>query len=242
MSDEEKKQNTAGAAQSANERDDASAHQDGERVSAEEMRRELNAALGELRSELAQLKMEEARDRAKSWIQENPTLAIFLAAGAGILTGRLVSKAFEPAPPPSLSERAQRYATGVGRDVAGRIERARREALRRAEDAGEEVSRQARDFATRVAERALAMRDQAAEQALRFGEDIDREAQEVSKSVAKQAEEASERVKASARDLSKRVDRDREGFDVAGAALNVAKTAVAALFVKKASDWIRKTI
>lgn len=224
----------------------------GEEASEDDVKDELNEALKDLRAELARIKFEEARDRTRTWIQENPTLAVFLAAGAGILTGRLISKALEPAPPPSLSERARRQADRIVAEAQRQAREAQQRARQQAAETGEKVTRQARDFGSVIADRAAALREQArqgvseatekaSERARQWGARMEHEAEDVGEAVAKRAEEASERVRESARELSKKASPTDDGFNIASSALNIAKAALVTLAVKKASDWIRRS-
>ena len=63
-------------------------------------KREINESINRLRYEMAQFDAAKAREQARHWVEENPALAAFLAVGAGIVIGKLVSKAFQPPPPP----------------------------------------------------------------------------------------------------------------------------------------------
>ena len=82
----------------------------------ERARDELNDAVRALRAEIARVDFDQARVRARNWVDENPTLAVFLGVGAGIITGRLLSNAFRSEPPP-MSVRARRRADRLADDA-----------------------------------------------------------------------------------------------------------------------------
>lgn len=223
-------------AQPGRESSEASEQND---ASDEDIRQELNDALGDLRAELAQVQIEEARDRVRTWIRDNPLLALALAAGAGVLSGRLIAKALKPSPPPPLSERARRQlealrkraertASDVGQDVSKRLAQARKEAERVGREAGETLSHRARDWQKIASERAASLRDQAAE-----------ELSEATKSASKQAEKTAERARASAKDLSEKASSSTKGW-FARMGPKIAKTAAIAWAAKKLGNWVRR--
>lgn len=206
--------------------------------SAEELRRDLLDAIGDLRAEVARLRVDEARTRIQQWVRENPTLAVFLATGAGILAGRLVTQALTPAPPPPLTERArqrarllaseaQRRASDVGKGVAERAATAGREAQQRTSVAGEQLSRQAREWGTTVAEQARQLGANMAD------EDV------VGKAVAERADRAAQAVRASTQGTT---DTMRAGYQAARFGWKAAKMAFAVLMATKSAKWIRKIV
>lgn len=205
--------------------------------SAEEMRDELNDALGDLRRELAQLQVEEARDRVRNWIRENPLLALFLAAGAGLISGRVLAKALSPTPPPTLSDRArkqaqalrkraERAASEVGHDVSERVARARREAERIGREAGETLSHRAQDWGDVATQRAAALRERAAKNLT-----------EAAQAASKQSEDTAERVKASAEEAT-----EAAKSWWSETARSAAKTAIIAFAAKKVGGWFRRKL
>jgi len=225
-----------------------------------EIRHELLEAIGDLRAEVARLQMDEARGRLRQWIRDNPTLAMFLAAGTGIAAGRILSKALEPAPPPPLSERARRraqeladrareQAQQVGDDVSKQVSeareranRSRRDASGRAAEASERLRQQAQDWGAAVAERAASLRDQATDQARSLGASIDQDAEGVSAAIADRARGASEAIKSSAQRVSDTADTVRSGYKAAKIGTKVAKFVFALFVAKKSTDWLRKLL
>ena len=228
--------------------------------SAEEVRRELLDALGDLRAELARLQIDEARGKLRKWVRDNPTLAVFLATGTGILVGRVLVKAFTPSPPPPLSERARRRArtlateaqqraSDVGKNVSKRAsearrraDRVRRDAQQRAAETSGQLSRQARDWSQTVAERAEALRDEASNRARTFGAAVGKEAENVGKNVSRRAAKATEKVKASSQGLSDTADKARAGYKAARFGMKAAKWAFVVLMARNSAKWIRKIL
>ena len=203
----------------------------------EETRRELGSHLDRLRREMAQFDAAQASQRARTWVEDNPTLAVFLALGAGIVAGKLLTAAFRPPPPPSLGERIRRQsnqlarqAKGYAHDVGGSLEAAGSSLARRAETLTDTVSVHARDLGETVARRAETLAAVAAEQAAELGE-----------SVAEQSVRAARGLQSSASDAAGTVrDKASSGYDFAESALGAAKTVLAAVVVKKVSDFLRR--
>lgn len=265
-------------------------------------REDLNQAIRNVRAEMAAVDFDQARTRAKSWVDENPTLAVFLGVGAGILTGKLLSGAFRSEPPP-LSVRARRraealagdagdYAGELGTLLAHQFARAMHEAGsvgstaakrggevaedlgRRARSLGDEVSHQAertgRDLSKRAeragrdfSKRAERTSRDLSKRAERAGRDVSKHTRELSDVVSRKADDVAEALaESSARsfheledaayDLSKTVKKRSKrakksagknlesGLDYSGAVLNAARTAVAAVVIKKVNDWMKQ--
>jgi ElaB/YqjD/DUF883 family membrane-anchored ribosome-binding protein len=224
------------------------------------MRRELLNAIGDLRAEVARLQMDEARGRLRQWIRDNPTLAIFLATGAGIVAGRLITTALTPSPPPPLPERvrkqvqtlaeaARRQAQEAGEGVSRQAAAARRQADRtrkaaegRAAEAGERLRQQARNWSTAVADRATALQDQASAQAESFGASLSQEAEGVRSSITDKAARASKTLESSAQGITDTADKVQSGYKAAKFGAKVAKLVFALLVAKKGTKWIRKML
>ncbi len=193
-------------------------------------RQELQDSVAKLRREVAKIDVEQARERARTWVQENPTLAVALAVGAGLVIGRLLSAALTPKPPPPLSERlrlqsrrlasqAQRYAHDVGDVVSERASEAVDALARKAHDFGEEVVRRAGEVAESATERAAALGEAVAERSAKTAHALQDTARELPGAV---------REKAS------------HGVDFAESLLKAARAVTAAVLVKKVTDWFRR--
>ena len=192
----------------------------------EKARKEMIDAVGRLRAEVARLNVQQAQD----WVRDNPALATLLTLGAGLVIGRLVGAALRPPPPPPLSRRiqtralelasqAQQYAREAG-DVVGR----------KAGVAGEDLAHRAEAFGRLVARRAAELGELVGEQAADYGTHA-----------AEQARIAAASLQDSAQDLTSTLEKKTSrGVSAAEAAFNVAKTTVAAVLVKKVSDWMRQ--
>ncbi len=207
----------------------------------ERAKHELNEAVSKLRHELSELDVEKARQQARTWVEENPTLTVFIALGAGILVGRLISEALKPAPPPPLSERlrargqavasqARHYAHDVGDVVADRAKDVGEETVRRARELGEDVSRRAREMGQDVTRRAADVVATASEQTSEWRESASEHSDDVAHALHEAAEDLAGAVQ-------RKTGHSRDVFD---SMLNAAKSVTAALVVKKVTDWIRR--
>lgn len=198
----------------------------------ESARREMNEALARLRSEIEQIDMAQATRRAQDWVEQNPALATFIAVGGGIALGRLLSSIARTAPPPPpplpvrVRDRAFDYAS-IARDYAAEIGEAivagaaiaSGAVAAKAADAGHEISRRTHGLGEVVTERVS----------------------EVTEGVRHRASDAAKELQADARDLSKSVKKKvNSGVDFGDTVVGAAKTVIAAILVKKVTDWIRQ--
>lgn len=252
----------------------------------ERARDDLNEAIRNVRVELSKIDFDQARTRARSWVDENPTLAVFLGVGAGILTGRLLSSAFHSEPPP-LSVRARKRAELLAREggdyagelssvIAQQVARAVHEAsekgayaARRGGKAAEKFGREARSFGDDFSRRAEKAGKDLSKRAERSGKDISKRAERAGRDISDRARELGDTVSRRAGDVSevlsdsaarsfheledaahdlsktmkKRSKRARKsvdrGVDFSGTVLNAARTAVAAVVIKKVNDWMK---
>lgn len=252
----------------------------------ERARDELNEAVRNVRTELSKIDFDQARTRARSWVDENPTLAVFLGIGAGILTGRLLSGAFRPEPPP-LSVRARRRAELLAREggdfagdlssiIAHQVARAVHEAgdfgaaavkrggeaaehfgreartmgddvSRRAEKAGKDFSKRAERTGRDVSKRAERVGREMSHRAKEMGESVTRRAEDVSEVLSETAVRSFHELEDAAHDLSKTMKKRSKhakksverGVDFSSTVVNAARTAVAAVVIKKVNDWMK---
>lgn len=241
----------------------------------ERARDELNEAVRAVRVELSKVDIDQARVRARSWVDENPTLAVFLGIGAGILTGRLLSGAFTPDPPP-LTTRARLRAERLARDggdyagelsavIAHQVARALHEAgdagahvAKRGGKAAERFGKEARVLGDQVSRRAGKAGKELSKRAERAGRDVSNRARDLGDTVSRRTEDVSEvlsetavksfrELEDAAHDLSKTMKKRSKsakkslehGMDFSGTVLNAARTAVAAVVIKKVNDWMK---
>lgn len=254
-------------------------------------RDELNEAIRNVRVELAKVDFEGARARAKSWVDENPALAVFLGIGAGIVAGRLLSNALHPEPPP-LSERARRRAQTLAREggdyaaeLSSLIAKQVAHAVHEAGDAGAVFAKRGGRAAESVGRKARTFGDEISHRAERAGKDFSKKAEKAGRDLSKKAERAGRDVSHRARDMgqtfsvradhladalsdsasrsfreledaahdlsktmkqtSKRARKSttkslEHGLDSSSALLNAARTAVAAVVVKRVNDWMKR--
>lgn len=234
----------------------------------ERARDELNEAVRTLRMEIAKIDIDQARVKARSWVDENPTLAVFLGIGAGIITGRMLSSAFHSEPPP-LSVRARNRADRFAGDAGGYANELSTalayhlgRAARAAGEAGDYVAHQGADVADKVSRRAREAGEDVSKRAEQFGKDFSKRASHAGRDVSRRAEDAADVLAAStsrsahaledaaddlAKTLKKRSKKARKvskknidkGLQFSDTAINAARTAVAAVVVKKVSDWMK---
>jgi len=234
----------------------------------ERARDELNEAVRTLRAELAKIDLEQARARARTWIDENPTLAVFLGVGAGILAGRLLSSAFRPEPPP-VSVRARKRADrwiGEAGDYAGELSTALAyhlgKAAKAAGEAGDYVAHHGADVADRVARRARQAGEDLSRRAEHLGHEFSHRASVAGRDVSKRTEDAAHALAAStsrsvheleeaAEDLAKTLKKKSKAVrkkvgkggsnshGLPDTALSAAQAALAATVVKKVNDWMK---
>lgn len=139
----------------------------------EKAKSELDEAVMKLRREVSNLDVAQARVRARTWVQENPTLAALLAAGAGLVVGQVLRSILRtPEPPPTWRDRlqaqsreiashARRYAQDMGQSVAERATEASDILSKRAHEAGDVLSQHASDWGERLRDQADQFPDQA---------------------------------------------------------------------------------
>lgn len=198
----------------------------------ERARQEMNEAVRALRAEIERIDLAQARARVQSAVEQNPTLAVFLGIGAGILLGRALSQALRPAPPPlrvrarrnamDLAEQARGFAAGIGAVIAQQAASAAHEAQKQ----GAIVSKHARVLGDEVARRAHEAGVILADRTGDWSERISEAAHDVQKSVQKKAKQ-----------VRKKVGRKRT---FAEATMDALGTAAAAVALERVSKWIKK--
>ena len=203
----------------------------------ERARRELNESVNRLRYEMSKFDVDEARQRARTWVEENPTLAVFLALGGGIVAGKLLSSAFRSPPPPTFGEKVRRQSNVVAKqarhlahDVGEAVSDASGVLVRKAGQASTTAAQRARELGDVVARRAEELAAIAAEQAAELGDTVAERSVRTAHTFQEQAGEVADVARHKA----------EHGFDMAESAYNAAKTVLAAVVVKKVSDWIRR--
>lgn len=154
----------------------------------------------------AQSELERVGSRAKTWVEENPTLAVFLAVGAGMLAGRVLTGVFTPKPPPlsvQLKRRGRNLlgrAQGVGSDLADRAAlaggvlahqaaRRGREFAHHAGAVSQDVSKKAAKQARKAQKEAAFYASEAAHKASDFGDVLQHQAEVLSAAATQRAAE-----------------------------------------------------
>ena len=203
----------------------------------ERAKKELTEAVSKLRDEIKQIDMEKARQQARTWVEENPTLTVFLALGAGIVVGKLIAEALKPAPPPlsqrlksqgrALASQAGHYAHDVVADRAAEVGEA---IVRRARELGEDVTRRARELGEDVTRRATEAVAATSERAEDWGEAVSERSGRAAQAMHDTAGEVAGTVKA----------RAGHGLGVFESLFNTIKSITAALIVQKVTEWLRR--
>ena len=202
---------------------------------------ELKEAADRLRTEIKNIDMEKVGDSAKTWVKENPGLAFFLAVGTGMLVGRAITKALEPPPPPSLTNRARMRAQDLGESVRHFAGDTADRFSRHAYEAGEQVADRLRDAREVVHDRRGALSDIISRRAGNLSSSASDRAGELVSSFSDAAERAADSLQLAAKDLSKTLKKRRKAPEnFLDALSHAAKTVFGAFIFKRLSDWIRE--
>lgn len=196
----------------AEARDKVKAQAEEVKRSYERAKKDLADAVQKLREEVERLRVDQAAQKARDWVQENPVIAAMLAVGGGILVGRLLASVFRPAPPPPWPVRARRRAQELTNRVGGTV-------ARRTEEVFDTLSRQAVGTGEILSEKAVRLGQVGKERADRIADELIDLLQEASKSVK---------------------EKSRQGIEVADTLGDAAKTVLTFAALKKASDWFRR--
>lgn len=193
---------------------------------------QLSSAVTRIREEASNMDLDGARVRAKTWVEENPTLSVALAVGAGLLLGKALGSALTPEPPTfkkralKQAHRMQRYATDLSGELAQKAALAGGAVLAGTTAAATVASRKAQEVGHVVAEGAQHLGHRAVD----YAEGVLDQVQDVTKDGRKQFKKKSKKARRQA----------EHGLDFAGSLLDAARTATAAVVVKKITDWTRK--
>ncbi|MEM8485495.1 MAG: hypothetical protein AAF564_08085 [Bacteroidota bacterium] len=206
----------------------------------EQARVDLKQTSDRLRSEINKIDLEEAGDAAKTWVKDNPGLAFLMAVGAGMVVGRALTKALEPPPPPSLSQRARQkssYLTNSARQFAGdTVDRFSAQAAA----AGEQMADRVRSTRGSIYDRAGSLGDLINQRAGDLGHVANEKTGEIISSFSDAAERAADSLQVAATDLSKTIKKQKgEASSLYESLLQSAKTVFSAFVFKRISDWIR---
>lgn len=225
----------------------------------ERARREMNDAVGRLKTEIENLEMDRAALRAQQWIRENSALATVLALGGGILVGRLIASTLTPAPPPPLpvrlrnraleaSRHAGHYAEDLGRAVkkgaataAGAAAVAGGTLAHEAGEAREVVADRARYFGEAVGHRVGPYADALSHRFGSLGEQASHRTSAWSDVAGDRAHHALAAFQDATEDVTDVLQKKAsEGIDLAGAAFNTMKAVTAAVLVSKINNLVRR--
>ena len=212
----------------------------------EAARKQANETLAKLQGQVRQLDVDGARSKLERWVEQNPTLAVLLAAGGGMLAGRLLSRVFRRTPP-SLSDRAQRQALTLAHDVqkyarntgkaAGRKTREQRKALERSAQA---VEHALEDRAKHWGVEAGKQAQELGEKVSAISEDVSRQALRAGKAASETSARTADRVQESAARASDSIRRKiYPRKTMTDKALDVVKTALVAVAATRVGRWMK---
>ncbi|MFK7846397.1 MAG: hypothetical protein AB8G77_13950 [Rhodothermales bacterium] len=207
----------------------------------EQARVDLKQTTEKLRSELNKVDLEEAGQAAKTWVKDNPGLAFFMAVGAGMLVGRALTKAMEPAPPPSISERARRRSSALADSARHFAGEAVDNLSTHAALAGEHMADRARSARGSVYDKAGSLSELINQRAGDLGATASGKTGELISSFSDAAERAADSLQVAALDLSKSIKKNKTSpQSLYDSLMNSAKTVFGAMVFKRVSDWIRE--
>ncbi len=204
-------------------------------------REDLSGVLDNLRTQAAEFDANQARTQVKTWVEENPTIAVAIAVGGGLLLGRALGSAFSPPPPPTFKQRVQSGAHHVGERasslgeeilksaavagaaIAAGSAKAAHEASKGASKAGEIIA----DYASTASDRVSHLADDAYGAVDEFSGTASKEFKKVSKKARKQGKHLAHEASSVA----------HVGAEMSERAMAAARTVVAAYVVKKIGDW-----
>lgn len=224
-------------------------------ASFDQTRADLTGIIDRIREQAAGFDADATGSQVRSWVEENPTIAVALAVGGGLLLGRALGAAFSPPPPPSLGDRIKggayelgdkassigeellKSAAVAGAAIAAGSTAAAHEAGKGARKAGEVVS----DYATTAQHRLSDLTDDAED----FFDDFSDRAGDLSDKAGKQADRAAKRLRKTGKKVRKQgkhLAHEAEhaasvSAEIGERALAAARTVVAAYVVKKIGDW-----
>lgn len=206
----------------------------------EAAQKEIQAAMSEMRREFARANVEEAKSKARSWVERHPVLAVSMAVGVGIVIGRAVSVALQPDPWPvrtrkkgqQLATRAQKIAREAGASAADRASRTRKELAKETAEARRRVGTSA--------EKALSGARKAGTQASHLGERVAHLAEDTYGTLTQRASQAAHSVQERADEVAEAAHEAAEqGSKWASALFTTVRTLLIAVVVRKLTRFFR---
>ncbi len=204
-------------------------------------REDLSGVLDNLRLQAAEFDAKEAGTQVKTWVEANPTIAVAVAVGGGLLLGRAIGSAFSPAPPPTFTQRVQSGAHQVGERasslgeeilksaavagaaIAAGSAKAAHEASKGVNKAGGVIA----DYASTAQDRVSHLADDAYGAVDQFSGVASKEFKKASKKARKQGRHLADEASSVA----------HVGAEMSERAMAAARTVAAAYVVKKIGNW-----
>jgi ElaB/YqjD/DUF883 family membrane-anchored ribosome-binding protein len=203
-------------------------------------RDDLSGILDTLRTQAAAFDADQTRTQVKSWVEANPTIAVAIAVGGGLLLGRALGAAFSPPPPPTFK---QRLASGA-HEVGARASSLSEEILKGAAVAGAAIaagSAKAAGEAAKGANRAGEVIADYASNASHVVSDLTEDASDAIHDLTDEAGKKLRKGTKKARKQGKHLAHEAAeaasiGSEMTDRALGAARTVVAAYVVKKIGE------
>jgi ElaB/YqjD/DUF883 family membrane-anchored ribosome-binding protein len=214
----------------------------------ERTREDLSGIIDRIRTQVSDFDADSTRTQVKTWVEENPTIAVAVAVGGGLLLGRALGSAFSPPPPPTFGERIR----GGAHDLGEKASSIGEELLKSAAVAGAAIaagSTAAAHEAGKGARKASGVLSDYATTAQHrlsdLAEDVEDVYDDLSDKASKQAHRTGKQLRKTRKKVSKQgkhLAHEAEhvvsiGSEMSERALAAARTVVAAYVVKKIGDW-----
>ncbi|MDZ4702185.1 MAG: hypothetical protein SH809_20915 [Rhodothermales bacterium] len=203
-------------------------------------RQDLSEATERLRGEIRDFDAREAGESARQWVRENPGFSLLLAAGAGVLLGKVLTDALHK-DPPTFTERLQRRAGRFTSEARRMADHAADRAARQLAESSDYAVSRARTLGGRVHEQAGDLSSELARQASERGADSLRRASDWIASLSESAQNATHSLQHAAREASAAVAQRVPAHSSLRDGLQKAvQTIMGVIAFKKVSDWIKE--
>jgi ElaB/YqjD/DUF883 family membrane-anchored ribosome-binding protein len=203
-------------------------------------RQELSDATDRLHGEIRDFDAREVRDSARQWVRENPGLSLLLAAGAGVLLGKVLADALHK-DPPTLTERLQRRAGRLTSGARRLADHAADRAARQLAESSEFAVSRVRALGGRVQEQAGDLSAELARQAADRSAESMRRASDWVAALSESAQQATRALLHAAREASSAVARRvPDSFSLREGLQKATQAFIGILAFKKISDWIKE--
>lgn len=162
---------------------------------------EMEALIGELRAEVTRLRVQQARERTRSWVQRHPVAAVSLSVVLGAVGG-YVGARLQEKPPTTLTDRARRRlsrlaeeARDLAADVQGDLGAQLQDLGRRVVEESRRLAREAGSASESTADRFRELGDRAQGDGAAAADAVLSRAREAKEALGRRAREVSEQAR-----------------------------------------------